>query len=65
MLIMGLLFLILMGEYNTDDKISKGFDPDTMVGLSEWYYSEAVNQDINMYYNLKYIDMDIWWSATS
>jgi hypothetical protein len=54
-----------MSEYNTEDKISKEFDPDTMVGLSEWYYSEAVNQDINMYYNLKYIDMDIWWSATS
>ena len=35
MLIMGLLFLILMSEYNTEDKISKEFDPDTMVGLSE------------------------------
>ena len=28
-------FLILMSEYNTEDKISREFDPDRMVGLSE------------------------------
>ena len=35
MLIMDQLFLILMSEYNTEDKISREFDPGTMDGLSE------------------------------
>ena len=39
------LFLILISEYNTEDKISREFDPDTMVGLSKWYYQEVVNRD--------------------
>jgi len=29
------LILILMNEYNTEDKIRRDFGPDTMVGLSE------------------------------
>jgi hypothetical protein len=45
MLIMDQPFLILMSEYNTEDKISREFDPDRMVGLSEWYYSDVVNRD--------------------
>ena len=28
-------FLIFMSEYNTEDNISREFDPDTMVGMSE------------------------------
>ena len=39
------LFLILMSEYNTEDKISREFDPDTLVGLSVCYYPEVVNRD--------------------
>ena len=49
MLIIDLLILILMSEYNTENKISRECGPDTMVELSEWYYPEAVNQDTNMY----------------
>ena len=60
MIIMDQLFLILMSEYNTEDKISREFDPDTMVGLSKWYYPEVVNRDTN----LKSIDIDICWSVT-
>jgi hypothetical protein len=45
MLIMDQLFLILMSEYNTENKFSREFDPDTMVGLSEWYYPEVVDRD--------------------
>jgi hypothetical protein len=29
------LFLIMMSEYNTEEKISREFDPDAMVGLSK------------------------------
>ena len=45
MILMDQLFLILMSEYNTEDKISREFDPDTMVGLSKRYYPEVVNRD--------------------
>ena len=45
MIIMDQLFLIMMSEYNTEDKISREFDSDTMVGLSKWCYPEVVNRD--------------------
>ena len=34
-LIMDLFFLILMSEYTNEDNISREFDADKMVGLSE------------------------------
>jgi hypothetical protein len=32
-----------MSEYNNEDNISREFDPDKMVGLSDLYYPEVVN----------------------